>query len=85
MSTPMIDRKRFMAAIALRDETVCTVADKVRCTQQHLRYALRGERRLSRHLLAALRGYFGDATWSYVTGQSDLLPGPIFDARTTAT
>ena len=68
-----IDQKRFKAALMLREQGISDVATAIGCTYHHLRFALRGERVLSKDLLEKIRKHLGEPAWKFVNGMTDVM------------
>ena len=74
---PLIDQRRYVAALHLRGGTLAEVARRTGRTQRHLQFILRGERTPSAELLSALRDAVGPEGWNFATRQADELPDPL--------
>lgn len=66
-------RRRFRAALALRDGSIEDLARQANVSTRHLHFVLGGQRLPSPLLLGTIRHALGDPGWAFATGQADTL------------
>lgn len=68
-----IVRRRYRAALDLRESTIEAVAQQAGVTTRHLQFCLNGQRRPGPRLAAQIRAAVGESGFSFAVGEVDTL------------
>lgn len=71
--TPVIDHRRYNAALALLGLTHEDVAREAKVSSRHIWFCIRGDRRLTEPLAAIMKRVLGEDGWAFATGKSEFL------------
>lgn len=70
---PPIIRRRYRAALDLRESSIEAVAQQAGVTTRHLQFCLNGQRRPGPRLAAQLRAAVGETGFAFAVGEVDTL------------